>query len=344
MRRNYFILKLLIIFIVLFSSFQIFPQSNKFDIEYITTQDGLSSACVPKIIQDSQGFMWFATEGGLNRYDGYNIKHYDCGEKVIRTIFEDPADSGKILWIGTGGELFKFETENEKFIKLQLNDAKVNNTSQTYITCIYKDRDGFYWIGTEGAGLYMFNPKTGRLIRYLPDPNESGSLSPGCIFAICQDYLGYLWIGTVSGLDRFDRKTKKFNHYKYDPNNPHTLESDHIYSLFEDSDKILWIGTLETLFKYDRKNDRFIRPLFYNLDKPFIIKSQIFSITEDNQKTLWFSYGTGVCAVPQDRKNIKFYSDSSNVSLTSSVCIDRSGNIWIGTYCSGIQKLKGETK
>ena len=102
MRRNCFILSPLIIFTVLFISFLIFPQSNNYDIEYIITQDGLSSACVPKIIQDSQGFLWFATEGGLNRYDGYNIKHYDYGEKVIRTIFEDPADSGKVLWIGSG--------------------------------------------------------------------------------------------------------------------------------------------------------------------------------------------------------------------------------------------------
>ena len=101
---------IILILLVLVES--IFSQIEDYKVEYITPQDGLSHGCVHDIIQDSKGFMWFATEGGINRYDGYNIKLFNCGYKFIQTIFEDRADSGKVLWFGTrDGGLLKLDKE-----------------------------------------------------------------------------------------------------------------------------------------------------------------------------------------------------------------------------------------
>ena len=77
-------MKLAIVLLLVFVD-NVFAQIVGYKVEYITPQDGLAHGCVQDIIQDSKGFMWFATEGGLNRYDGYNIKLYDCGEKFIQT-------------------------------------------------------------------------------------------------------------------------------------------------------------------------------------------------------------------------------------------------------------------
>src|SRR3989304_7555099 len=79
-RFNFFRLEIIIL---IFISFSTVKRSQNYKVEYITPQDGLSHGCVHDIIQDSKGFMWFATEGGLNRYDGYDIKLFNCGQKFI---------------------------------------------------------------------------------------------------------------------------------------------------------------------------------------------------------------------------------------------------------------------
>ena len=68
-------IKPILIFILLSYSI-LFSTEENYLVEAITTADGLANSCIQYILQDSDGFMWFATEGGLNRYDGYEIKHY----------------------------------------------------------------------------------------------------------------------------------------------------------------------------------------------------------------------------------------------------------------------------
>jgi len=143
MANKVHIAHLLIVFSFLFISKISFPQNRDYEVESITTNDGLTNGSIREIIQDSKGFMWFATEGGLNRYDGYNVKLYDCKQSIITTIFEDPADSGKILWIGTKqGGLFQFYKKSEKFIQYQHNADDPHSISNNYVHCIYKDRSG----------------------------------------------------------------------------------------------------------------------------------------------------------------------------------------------------------
>jgi ligand-binding sensor domain-containing protein len=102
-------------------------QSAGYKIERLTEQDGISHGCISCIIQDSKGFIWFGTEGGLNKYDGYTIKEYthdpddpfSLSHDFIRTFFEDPADSGKVLWIGTKGRgLNKYDVETDRLLNV----------------------------------------------------------------------------------------------------------------------------------------------------------------------------------------------------------------------------------
>jgi signal transduction histidine kinase/ligand-binding sensor domain-containing protein/DNA-binding response OmpR family regulator len=338
--RSYFSL-LIIITIILFLPDKLIGQDYK--VEYLTTKDGLANGCIQQIIQDSKGFIWFATEGGLNRYDGYNINLYDCGQKYISEIFEDPADSGKILWIGTEqGGLFKFDRDSEIFTQYQHEEKDSNSISNNTVKCIYKDKTGIYWIATGGGGLNKFNPHTGKFKAYHNDPNDSASISSEFVFAVCEDYLGFLWVGTfLGGLDKFDPRTEKFIHYKFDPQNPHTLFSNDIFSLFEDSDKTLWIGTSWTLFSYDRENDKFVQHALEKNGYKIYFNGVFFNgIFEDKDKTLWVtSNGQGVYGINRDRENFIFFSNDLNSFAPSTVFIDNSGIIWIGTFCNGISKI-----
>ena len=251
-------MKIIIIVLLVFIK-SLYAQIIDYTVEYLTPQDGLAHGCVHDIIQDSKGFMWFATEGGLNRYDGYNIKLYDCGQKFIQTIFEDPAENGKTLWVGSrDGGLFKFNRASETFLQFQHDPDDSNSISANSVKCICKCKDGNLWVGTDGGGLNKLDRTTGKFISYRNNPNDPQSLSSDRVYAICEDHKGFLWVGTWGGgLNKFDPATEKFTSYKYDPRNIHSLITIEIWTLFEDHNKVLWIGGGRGLFKYDREKDLF---------------------------------------------------------------------------------------
>jgi len=199
-------------------------QTHPFKYEHITEQNGLSHSCISCIIQDSKGFIWIGTENGLNKYDRYTMKEYihepgnphSLSSNFIRALYQQPVDSGKVLWIGTiGGGLNKFDLELEKFTIYRHVPDDLTSLSHNDVQCIYKDRAGTMWIGTEGGGLNGFDRETGKFISYRHDSNDSNSISDNWIYAICEDQYGDLWLGhsRYGGLTKFDRQKGIFYHY-----------------------------------------------------------------------------------------------------------------------------------
>src|SRR5690606_5440024 len=116
--------------------------------EQITTEDGLSQSTVNDIRQYSKGFLWFATDDVLNRYDGYEFKVYrndsfdlfSISSNQISSIIEDFDGS---LWIGTkGGGLNKFDHEQERFLRFINNPDDSKSISHNYITALFQDEAG----------------------------------------------------------------------------------------------------------------------------------------------------------------------------------------------------------
>jgi len=147
-------------------------------------------------------------EDGLNRYDGYSIREFrhdpdnfqSLSHNHILTIYQDPADSGKVLWIGTrGGGLNKFDLETEQFTSYLNNPDVPKSLSDNDVKCIYKDSQGNYWIGTIGGGLNQFNRESETFIAYQHDPYDPYSISSNQVASICEDELGNLWVGTAGG-------------------------------------------------------------------------------------------------------------------------------------------------
>ncbi len=339
---------LLKILIPLIFSTVFLAQQQNYKVEYLTPQNELAHGCIQSIIQDSDGFMWFATEGGLNRYDGYEMKLFPLPDNFIHSIVEDTIDEEKYLWVCTkNGGLIKFNRENETFIQYVKDPLDSTSISSNHIKCIFKDRSGIYWIGSIGTGLIRFDQITGKFISFRNNPNDRNSISSNAVYSICEDYLGNLWVGTYKGgLDLFDRKASKFIHFKYDPNNPQSLPSNEIYVLLEDRNRTLWISTSWGLFKYDRENKRFIRHEIEDIDTKILNYGLFYSLTLDCENTLWIPHqARGVISIPSDRKSYKLYRYNQNnkdlliTSLVSSVWRDRSGIIWVGTFCKGINKI-----
>ena len=149
----------------------------------ISIGDGLSQSSVTCILQDRRGFMWFGTQDGLNRYDGYEFRIYShdsrdyetISDNYIRCIYEDRYGR---MWIGTnGGGLNRFDRKTERFICYLNDPANSDSLSANDIRSIYEDRSGILWIGTYGGGLNRLNRKNLEYDHFMLDLNFSGSLS-----------------------------------------------------------------------------------------------------------------------------------------------------------------------
>lgn len=215
------------------------PPSQYLKFGRLTTENGLSNDSIWGIAQDSQGFMWFGTDDGLNRYDGSDFKlyrhdpedPYSLSGTAIREMLEDHTG---VLWVGTWSKgLNQFDRSTERFIRYQHDPDDPHSLSNDAIRDVYEDRAGTLWIGTMG-GLNKYNRDTKQFTRYMHNPDDSNSLSNNSVWEIYEDRAGVLWVGTGGGLNQFDPATERFIHYQHDPADPDSLSNNRVSSFYED--------------------------------------------------------------------------------------------------------------
>ncbi|MGH7450322.1 MAG: two-component regulator propeller domain-containing protein [bacterium] len=298
--------------------------------ERISIEQGLSQSSIQCILQDRKGFMWFGTADGLNKYDGYRFTVYknnpdnpnSLSDNWVSSIYEDPDEVGRVLWIGTGNQglnklvLSKAEgsdREKEKFTPYKNNSDNPNSLSDNVVTSIYEDRSGVLWIGTWGGGLNKFDREKEKFTHYKNNPNNPKSLSGNHVFSIYEDRSGVLWIGTWGGglnkldlskAEGSDREKEKFTHYKNDPNNPNSLSDNWVNSIYEDRSEMLWIGTAGGgLNRFDRKKGR----ITHYRERDGLPNDCIYGILEDDHGNLWLSTNNGLSKFNPQTKEFKNY-------------------------------------
>ena len=140
--------------------------------EQITLDDGLSQSNVFTILQDSDGLMWFGTENGLNRFDGYDFtvfkRERGNSEALVSDYVYDLAeDGGGNLWMVTnGGGLAMMDRKSKTFTSFRHDPADANGISSNVVRSLLIDTDGTIWLGTRGAGLDRFDPETREFNNY----------------------------------------------------------------------------------------------------------------------------------------------------------------------------------
>ncbi|MCI0691977.1 histidine kinase, partial [candidate division KSB1 bacterium] len=345
---------------------KLLAQKDNLKFERISLEQGLSQNTIYCILQDRKGFMWFGTQDGLNKFDGYDFKVYkhdpqdpnSLSNNVVRTIYEDRAGT---LWIGTnGGGLNKLDGEKDSFTHYRHDPNDANSLSDNYVLSICEvSRHGrrTLWIGTRYGGLNQFEMETGRFTRYQNDPNDAGSLSDNYVISIYEDSLhggSTLWIGTYGGglnkliLEESNRERGVFNRYQYDSTASDDLGHKQIRVIYEDRAGTLWLGTGGGLDKLDRRDGTVTHYHHDSNDPASLSASAVWSIFESRQGRdglLWIGTGNGLNQF--DRAAEKFYryhhdpNDPNSLSdnYIRSICEDRSGMLWIGTWNGGINKL-----
>ena len=341
--RNLKSVSFIIVFCLVLSQKQ-FAQEIKF--KHITVENGLSNNKVNCLLSDHYGFVWFGTEDGLSRFDGYEIKIYrhqadnqsSISSNGISSLFEDKDGH---IWIGTKeGEINRYDPKKDRFDSWRLDSS---STNENRVFSFFQDDDRKLWIATYRTGLYQFDQKKNRFINWQYDPKNENSLSNNFVSGIIKDKKGNYWISTYNGLNRleFSSGKYKFTRFYSNANINTSISNNLIWNLIpvnSEPDKF-WVCTINGVDIFNALN--------FNLEHfpiPKENKSQFdasaCSIIEENTikgKVYWVGTYNGLLRINvQDNIYKRYLNDEDNIeSITSNqinaLLQDNSGVIWIAT-------------
>ncbi|WP_202929069.1 hybrid sensor histidine kinase/response regulator transcription factor [Chitinophaga agri] len=316
--------------------------SSQYQLTRIDLTQGLSSNQINCILKDSQGFMWFGTVSGLNRFDGYNLKVFrqalsdttSISDNFITNLMEGPEG---LLWITHRNGQNIYHPENGTF------QRNVRTTLQQYgipgdsVSQIMKDNTGTYWFVMPKNGLFTYNPTTHHTKKIALNGNAAA--------AVAQDHTGHIWILHTNGyLEQLDARTRlSMFHTTLPEQNGRSSQQD--YQMMADADGDLWIFSntdVQGVYYFNQRTASFTH---YNQNTGTLRLNNniVRGVVQDNQGLIWI--GTdhgGINIIDKDRQTIEYLvSNGENPKSLSQNSInalyrDNTGIIWIGTYKKGI--------
>jgi diguanylate cyclase (GGDEF)-like protein len=321
--------------------------------DHVTMDDGLSQSAVVAIAQDSKGFMWFGTENGLNRFDGYEFEHFmrERGNpNALRSdfIYSLATDDNGRVWIGTkGGGLSALDANTGSIRNFRHDANDPSSIAGDIVRTVLIDKGGAVWLGLRNAGLDRFDPATGTFTHFpLPAP-EDGAAS---VFALHEAASGTIWAGTENGLYALDPKTGDMRGFRHDPKDDRSIASDRVRAVFEDSRRNLWVGTHDGgLNHLDRKSGTFERFQHDPAAAESISSNRVRTILEDEDGRLWVGTEAGLNLMDRDRGRFTHFRreahDGASLGADSVLSLfqDRTGILWVGTLNAGISKWNPRT-
>jgi len=328
-------------------------QNQDFIFKKFTVKDGLSHQNVYSIMQDKLGYLWFGTQDGLNKYDGYKFTIYrnePGNPNSISTgnfgkIFQD---SEGLYWFGTFGEgIDLFDPHTNTITNFSNIPEDSTSLSNNQITFIFEDSNHEIWIGTASGGLNKFNKKTRNFKRYEHNPNDIGSLSHVRAKCICETKDGSIWVGTGNGLDKLNKLDGSFTHYRFNPNNKNSISGNSIQHLLVDKDDNIWIAIRDGgLNKMNYKTNEFTHYINNPNDPKSLSDNKAEFLFIDSYNQFWIgTYEGGLNLFDREEENFQHfkYKPDSEKSISSNrieyIYEDNSKVLWIGTRGGGISKL-----
>ena len=314
---------------------------------HLTTNDGLSQSNVKAILQDHRGFMWFATQDGLDRYDGNTFVVYkhnpndpdSLSANLVVDLIED--DQG-YLWIATyTGGVNKFDPRTERFTRYRHDPSNPNSIGADSVNSIARDSRGCLWFGTEASGLDKFDPTTKTFTHYL---NDSDGLFVGRITKVIEDSHRDIWFVGERGLFHLNIKTGEIIRPAATRNG---LGADYVA---EDEMGNFWIlaySPIVGLVKYDPHAER-VATYPVGAGGVGLVNSKLF---DDRGDGFWVPSSLGLYYLDRRTEHLtrlfqhdESNPDSLNDNAVISVYLDRGGVLWVGTEKGGLNILNFQQK
>jgi ligand-binding sensor domain-containing protein/serine phosphatase RsbU (regulator of sigma subunit) len=303
-------------------------------------KDGLVQSNVTGVVQDSAGFYWIATGGGVSRFDGQNFINYTTEfgltDNNVSAIF---IDKHQHLWLGhQNGTLTKYDGKLFTEIKSRLlpKDKKIYS--------FFQERNGCLWVCTETAGaICIINPDSDKGGYQTRVYSGKDGLSQ-YVLSATQDNTGNLWFLTDIGIKIYDKKTRTFDFFR-----PENFALGFVTCLSRDKQGHLIFGTINGgIIKYDPESKTFTN--LVTPDKMMdlsgsMFQNTVFSILEDSRGYLWASIqNVGVARLEKTSGNLVLFNTSNGISVNKvrSITEDREGNIIFGTTGEGIEVFSSE--
>lgn len=353
--------KLFLLFIMLLScSNRMTAQVPPYIVQEIGIEQGLSNNYVVNITQDKKGFLWFATEEGLNKFDGTRFTTYykntpsknsqSITGNELNIVCADPRRP--IVWIATqreGLNAYNYETQNFTIYQHKEEDSSSLITNDvTYITPSTQSDDGL-WVCTYYRGIDYLNITTGEFTHY--NKHTIPALPSEQTWTIMEEGNNTLYIGHVdNGLSILSLKDKSVKHFIHNPQDPHSLPGNDVRCIYKDTNENIWIGTNKGLALFNPNTNSFTNFHMNPGNSQGALSSYIFSIKQFKDNKLWIATELNGIMILDLRQNqfllpeqIHFESireGDDNYSLSNAsiryVFQDSFNNIWIGTWGGGI--------
>ncbi|RKR04727.1 two component regulator with propeller domain [Flavobacterium sp. 81] len=329
---------------LLFIGFTSIVQAQDNPVKFLDISDGLSNNSVTTIFQDSDGYLWFGTYDGLNRYDGYNFKVYrnrinDKNSLSFNTIYDIEGDSRNNIWVGGSNGICIYNKTNATFRSVEY---VISNKKPKYLKDIIHQTsaisNNMVLVASQNLGLISFENGSfvGKHIPLKAKENKSNIDNYDAIAIQDDKKKGHSWIYVRNvGVCSFDYKSKTLK-VVY----PLSIEVKAMKLTFDGN---LWLGTDEGLFLFNTQSGLLSENYFTN-------KCSVTDILTDKKKEVWITTdGCGIYKVTGTNKKAITSNTVKDNNLVKSNSVwslyeDKSGNKWFGTLRGGISMLSNTPK
>ena len=349
-------------------------QKNRLIFESFPAEAGLP-IMILDIAQDHQGYIWIGTEDGLLRYDGYAFVTYSnipgdstsLSQNRVEKLYVDFTGD---LWIGSKSDLDRYNPACDCFFRYSVKGSPTGYRQAGQVNGFAEDKNNNLWIGAHQGGLFRYNRKTNRFVRFLNDPAQPENIVEDEVRVISIDRNNHLWIGMgepfgtpvskgKGGLVRLDLKTGEAKRFVHDPADPNSLLDNRVSALHEDNAGKVWIGTCQSgLHYFDPRIKKIIR-MMPDPSNPSKIHApqgsmgqwssypHVRIIHQSDDGGFWVgTYNGGLNYFdPVSRKPQHYTFDPNDPGTINSDQVwtfleDRQDRVWIGGLPGGLKKIE----
>jgi ligand-binding sensor domain-containing protein/DNA-binding CsgD family transcriptional regulator len=335
--------------------YQLDPASGQ--LQRFTIRDGLTSNNIMCIAENDQGHLLLATDGGgLNILDPvtghFSVYKYEPGRESLNTnaLYHVSIDRDGNVWIGTyNGGVNINKIHKTWFETLSLTGIKTTVTTTQSVLSLCEARDGSVFVGSDGAGLFMFHKET-KTIDAIPNhPAGYGNV----VKTILEDSHNRLWLGYFNdGLSYYDRKNGTFRHYRANASDSMSLSGNNVWSIAEGEEGKLWIGIIGGgVNLFDPETGRFKRFRHHPGDSSSISSDDVMTVLADKQSHVWIGTATdGLNLFDKSsgkfKRFVRWQGNEKSLSANDVRCIfqDSKNRLWVGTETGGLNLWLGNNE